>query len=30
MLITWEAGLPEVGHDVSFKLIGDIPLVTDL
>ena len=30
MLIMWEAGFLEMGHCVSFKLIGNIPLVINL
>ena len=30
MLIAWEAGLPEMGCCVYFKLTGDIPFVTNL
>ena len=30
MLITWEAGFPEMGHYVYFKLIGNIPLVINV
>ena len=30
MLITWEAGFPDMGHYVLFKLIGNIPVVINL
>ena len=30
MHITWEAGVPEMGHYVYFKLIGNILLVINL
>ena len=30
MLIPWETAFPEMDHYVSFKFIGNIPLVVDL
>ena len=30
MLITWEAGFPEMSRYVSFNLLGNIPFVMNL